>query len=195
MTRFIMRYDIINDFIQQRNFKNYLEIGVHDRNANFNKIKCDNKVCVDPDANANADYITTSDQFFEKNTQKFDIVFVDGLHEAHQVYKDIYNSLNVLNPNGIIVCHDCNPLSLKAAGDYEDSKDAMGKYCWNGDCWKAFVKYRFETDYLCYVINIDEGCGIIDTSKVSNVIKNFYSIGEMTYSMLEENRQYLLGLR
>lgn len=66
MIRFIMRYDIINDFIQQRNFKNYLEIGTHDRNANFNKIKCDNKVCVDPDVNAKADYITTSDQFFEK---------------------------------------------------------------------------------------------------------------------------------
>lgn len=58
---------------------------------------------------------------------------------------------------------------------------------------KLLLKYRFETDYLCYVINIDEGCGIIDTSKVSNVAKKFYSIGEMTYSMLEENRQYLLG--
>lgn len=61
-----MRYDIINDFIQQRNFKNYLEIGIHDRNANFNKIKCDNKVCVDPDVNAKADLLQRQINFLKK---------------------------------------------------------------------------------------------------------------------------------
>lgn len=191
-----MRYDIINSFISKYNLKKYLEIGVHDKSLNFDKIKCDYKIGVDPDPSAKADYVLTSDNFFEKNTDKFDIIFIDGMHEAHQVYKDILNSLNVLNKGGIIICHDCNPKSLRAAGDWEDSKDCYEKhYCWNGDCWKAFVKYRYESDYECYVINQDEGCGIIDTNISSKIKKENKCIGEMTYSTLEKDRKNLLDLR
>lgn len=85
------RTDIIQHFIDQRNFKNYLEIGCF-RNENFNKIKIDNKVSVDPDPEAHATYQMTSDEFFANNKDTFDIVFIDGLHEHSQVYKDIVNS-------------------------------------------------------------------------------------------------------
>ena len=51
----------------------------------------------------------TSDEFFEQNKEKFDIVFIDGLHHSEQVYKDILNSLNILNEDGTIICHDMNP--------------------------------------------------------------------------------------
>lgn len=189
------RSQIINDFIKQRNFLTYLEIGVHNKADNFNKIVCKNKHCVDPDKAAEAEFIMTSDEFFNKNTIMFDIIFIDGMHEAHQVYKDINNSLKFLNKNGVIVCHDCNPLSLKAAGDWEEfSKCEYGSYCWNGDSWKGFVKYRFESEYKCYTLNTDCGCGIIDTSLKTNVAKHEYHIGEMVYSDLEKNRKTLLGL-
>lgn len=190
------RYDIINKFIKERNFKNYLEIGIHNKEDNFNKIICENKTSVDPDPSAEAEYLMTSDVFFAQNKKTFDIIFIDGMHEAHQVYRDIQNSLKVLNKNGIIVCHDCNPQSLKAAGDWEEfSKVKYGSYSWNGDCWKGFVKYRYESPYECYVKNTDCGCGIIDTSKLTKVKNEFYCIGEMTYSLLEKNRKTLLDLR
>ena len=48
----------------------------------------------------------TSDNFFVSNKEKFDIIYVDGWHEAPQVYKDINNSWNFLNINGIIICDD-----------------------------------------------------------------------------------------
>ena len=48
----------------------------------------------------------TSDEFFKNNDQKFDVIYVDGWHEANQVYKDIDNSWNCLNVNGIIICDD-----------------------------------------------------------------------------------------
>lgn len=190
-----MRYDIINNFIKYKKFNSYLEIGVHSKDQNFNKIKCETKLCIDPDPAAKANYITTSDEFFKNNKQVFDIIFIDGMHEAHQVYRDIQNSLRCLNKNVIIMCHDCNPLSLKAAGDWEEfSKSKYGDYVWNGDCWKGFVKYKFESNFLCYTINEDQGCGIIDTSKPSNNEKCFYCIGEMTYDMLDKNREKLLNL-
>lgn len=191
----ITHTDIINDFIKKYNFKSYLEIGIHNKEDNFNKIKCENKIGVDPDENAQADYIITSDEFFKNNKNTFDIIFIDGMHEAHQVYKDIINSIKVLNKNGIIVCHDCNPLSLKAAGDWEEfSKVEYGSYCWNGDSWKGFVKYRFESDFNCYVLNTDCGCGIINTREISNIEKRTFCIGEMVYADLEKNRKELLGL-
>lgn len=189
------RWEILNKFIAERNFTKYLEIGIHDTSDNFDKIVCQTKVGVDPDEASNATFVMTSDDFFKQNTEKFDIIFIDGLHEAHQVYKDINNSLKILNKNGIIMCHDCNPLSLQAAKDYEDfPAEDFGKYSWNGDCWKAFVKYRFESPYLVYAVRDDECCGIIDTTQSTQVQYQKYSIGEMTYDLLDKNRVYLLGL-
>ena len=48
----------------------------------------------------------TSDIFFKDNNEKFDIIYIDGWHEAPQVYKDICNSWNCLNKDGIIICDD-----------------------------------------------------------------------------------------
>ena len=48
----------------------------------------------------------TSDNFFLNNKENFDIIYIDGSHEEVQVYKDIKNSWNVLNVDGIIICDD-----------------------------------------------------------------------------------------
>lgn len=189
------RFDIINKYISKYNLNSYLEIGVRNRLDNFDKIDCSNKLCVDPDIRAKADLIMTSDEFFKTKNDMFDIVFIDGLHEAHQVFKDIRNSLNHLNKNGIIVCHDCNPQSAVSACDYEDwYKNEESRRIWNGDCWKGFVKYRFESDYNCFVIDEDCGCGIINTNEKSIVNKKCFSIGELVYDDLDKNRIELLGL-
>ena len=51
-------------------------------------------------------YKNTSDEFFLHNKEKYDVIYIDGWHEASQVYKDINNSWNCLNENGIIICDD-----------------------------------------------------------------------------------------
>ena len=48
----------------------------------------------------------TSDDFFLQNKRFFDIIYVDGSHEFSNVYKDAFNSFNVLNQNGIIIFDD-----------------------------------------------------------------------------------------
>ena len=47
-----------------------------------------------------------SDNFFEKNKKTFDIIYIDGAHDALQVNKDIRKVLDVLNLNGIMNCDD-----------------------------------------------------------------------------------------
>ena len=58
-------------------------------------------------------YIQESDDYFSSldKTIKYDLIFIDGLHLEHQVDKDINNSLNHLSENGVIIIHDCNPIT------------------------------------------------------------------------------------
>ena len=136
----MFRADIINTLIKKINAKKYLEIGVSN-GINFASIKCDYKIGVDPDLESPATVHLTSDSFFETNQDKFDVIFIDGLHHSDQVYRDIINSLTVLNDGGYIVCHDMSPWNENVQLIPFDS--AIHTY-WTGDCWKAFVKLRRE---------------------------------------------------
>lgn len=180
------RTEIINWLIDKGTYKKYLEIGVNKPRRNFNLIKIESKVGVDPGVEgvSLATYTMTSDEFFEQNTENFDIVFVDGLHEANQVYRDIVNSLNVLNEGGVIVCHDMNPPSELHQKVPRQSRS------WNGDCWKAFVRLRMERDDLeMCVIDDDCGLGIIHTGTQKILKKE-----ELTYENLDKNRKEWLNL-
>ena len=74
----------------------------------------------------------TSDEFFEQNVNKFDFIFIDGLHTYEQVHVDIENSIKALNPGGWIAVHD---LMLRNC-----SRSTCTKYfrvAWSGDVWKV----------------------------------------------------------
>ena len=65
------RSSVINHLIHKNNLKYYLEIGVRDL-KNFNKIKVDNKLGVDPFPTKKDDrvIIATSDEFFKKEAAR-----------------------------------------------------------------------------------------------------------------------------
>jgi hypothetical protein len=152
---FFSRSNLINYLIGLYGYKSYLEIGVND-GGNFERVHCAYKVGVDPsDKYDKITYNITSDEFFAQNDEKFDIVFIDGLHVSDQVIKDIQNSLNVLNPLGTIIMHDCLPNSEAA-----QSRERLGDH-WNGDVWKAFAHYRKNPDLVMFTVNTDQGLGFI----------------------------------
>ena len=104
MGRSSSRTEIIQNIINKNKYKNYLEIGC-DNDENFSKIKIEKKIGVDPLKGGTLRI--TSDDFFIKNNEKFDIIFLDGLHTYEQTIKDIDNSIKFLNNNGVILVHDC----------------------------------------------------------------------------------------
>lgn len=148
------RWELINSLIKKNNYNDYLGIGIR-INSTFSKVNVKNKDGVDP--RGKPTYKMTSDKFFNQYCKKkYDIIFIDGLHEEEQAMKDIENSLNVLKENGTIVVHDCNPKNKKAQLVPQQQK------VWNGNVWKAFVRYRCtRNDLKMYVVNTDHGCGII----------------------------------
>jgi hypothetical protein len=201
------RSEIINRLSEIIDAKSYLEIGVRIHAENFDKIKIPNKAGVDPDTEKCCDrdptYKITSDEYFSSNNETFDIIFIDGLHEAGQVERDILNSLDRLNEGGYIVCHDMNPIIYEHQLLKDDpkrieyvlgerAKGTVSYGVWNGDCWKAFVKLRMYRDDLSMVtLNTDFGVSVITRGKQNKLnIKN----SEITYENLEKNRVEWLNL-
>jgi len=170
------RWDLINLLIEEFKLSNYLEVGVY-KLENFKKILCKKKTGVDPkinyldlesteevkkissvaSVNGNGYNIKklTSDIFFLKCEEKFDLIFIDGLHEFSTVRRDIQNSLRVLSEGGFILVHDSLPDRLRS----QMVPRAHEK--WNGDIWKAIVELRTLNDLVIYTVLIDEGISVI----------------------------------
>lgn len=201
-----IRTDIINHIIHflNKDDVNYLEIGVRNPEDNFNKILAKNKYSVDPGVEFKSnpvDFQLTSDAFFEAlkkgeildKNQKFDVVFIDGLHLAEQVERDIQNALEFLEPNGFIILHDCNPpTEIHSRENYYFRVSPAMDY-WNGTTWKAFFKYRQSTEVSSCCIDTDWGIGVI-SNKINigapTSVKNPF----FEFNVFNENRKESLNL-
>jgi hypothetical protein len=56
----------------------------------------------------------SSDDFFAQDhgLERYDLIFIDGLHEEDQCLRDLDNSLQRLSEEGFIIAHDVNPPAL-----------------------------------------------------------------------------------
>jgi|TARA_R110000851_G_scaffold37132_5_gene96176 hypothetical protein len=180
------RYNIINHFIKKNNYTSYLEIG-YGSGHNYTHIDIPNKIGVDPNPNENAPITSTSDDFFSKNIEYFDIIFIDGMHRRKYVENDINNSLNFLKENGTIVMHDCNPPTF----EYQTEEHTPSVPGWCGDTWKAFVDFRSREDLFMYTVDTDWGCGVIKRGKQNPIL---IEEEDLNYENLNSNRKEWLNL-
>ena len=176
------RIEIIQSIINKNKYQNYLEIGC-DKNENFSKIKIKNKIGVDPLQGGTLRM--TSDEYFKKSKDKFDLIFLDGLHTYEQTIKDINNSLNFINDNGLIIIHDCLPRKI-----WNQIVPRMYGH-WNGDVWKAIVESRTNESIDTYTCIADHGLGIILKRKNRNILTldkvNFKQLKFSDYYYNHEN--------
>ena len=184
MSRLNLSISSINDFITDRNYKSYLELGVC-ASYTFDRINCAYKVGVDN--NNPATYMMSTDEFFEGNVETFDIIYIDADHREQAVTNDIENSLLILNENGLIICHDCNP----PKEEYQIDERML----WQ-TAWKAFTRYRIVSPYKTYCINDGYGLGVIDTMHSADQVVRIPEVDyeNLTYANLEQYRTELLGL-
>lgn len=199
------RTDVINKIIDSRDEEaSYLEIGVRNLQDNFNLIKTNFKYSVDPGfevSNNEADFKLKSDEFFDllskgeifSKEKKFDVIFIDGLHLAEQVDRDINNALKFIKNDGFIVLHDCNPPTEWHARETYEYHNTPADGAWNGTVWKAFLKRRFDDSLKCCCVNVDWGVGIISKSfELGSSIKNENPFFE--YEKFANNRKEYLNL-
>lgn len=220
------RATVIQKVIDQVSAKTYLEIGVSTGQVLFN-IKAPKRIGVDPAFNFSFTkkvklpfvqpkihtYEITSDDFFAKHAEQvlkdgIDVAFVDGLHTYKQTLVDVENCLKYLNDGGVIIMHDCNPISAATAYPVKNSINevlalaAKGEVpgwngCWNGDTWKALVHLRIAHDDLSiFTLDIDWGLGVVIKGK-SNKLNDLTleELDKADYSLLEKDRNHLLNLQ
>src|SRR5690554_451772 len=200
------RYDIINYLLASLNRNcSYLEIGVRNPADCFDKIVASCKYSVDPGVEFEenpVDFKLTSDSFFEllkegrlsiSSDIEFDVIFIDGLHLAEQVDRDIKNALDFIKDDGFIVLHDCNPPSEWHAREEHNYRLSPARNNWNGITWKAFVKWRQNKDMFSCCIDTDWGVGVISKShnigNPTTVSNPFYD-----FNVFEKNRKKSLNL-
>jgi hypothetical protein len=140
-TSFNDRHQVINNLTNKD--QTYLEIGV-ESGYTFNNVHFSNKIGVDPDPKFNNTniHISTSDEYFDKCLQKFDVIFIDGMHHSENVLRDFNNSLKFLNEKGSIFIDDILPLNyneqlrIPLRHHYENGILKYGEE-WTGDVWKT----------------------------------------------------------
>jgi hypothetical protein len=217
------RINIIQRLIRATGARSYLEIGVNNGRC-FLRLKAAHKMAVDPafkippgrklkyfvknTANFNNHYFEqTSDDFFASKSDfledhKPKIVFVDGLHTYEQSLRDVINSLAYLEPGGIVLMHDCNPLTEAAASpadSMDHAKTEIQEYrgIWNGEVWKAIVHMRsLHPELEVFVLDCDHGIGVVKRGKPHNTLNySAEEIRQLSYKDLELNRTRFLNLK
>ena len=139
----------------------YLEIGC-DNNICFKSIPVINKIGVDPDRGGNIK--DTSDNFFKNNKNRFDVIFIDGLHIYEQCRRDVINALKVLDKNGYIFLHDMTPRNWA-----EENVPRLKNTLWTGDIWKVAIELSKTKGIDFFVINADMGVGAL-RKKEENIV-------------------------
>lgn len=149
------RVEIVQFLLSQFDQPRYLEIGVN-QGMTFCNVSAAEKTGVDPHFSFNtAEYLKrnrniylenmSSDVFFSTvcSMRKFDVIFLDGLHEFNQTLRDLFNSINFLSENGIIVLDDILPNSYYSSiSDLATSKkvrEILGirDKSWMGDVYRV----------------------------------------------------------
>lgn len=149
------------------NAKSYLELGVSLGFSLFNVSKVVDKVVGvdmvdDRKFKCGEFYQMTTDKFFENNTDKFDIIFIDANHDIDFVTKDFENSLKFLNPNGIIILDDTDPMEKHLV---------QPSRCGNSYLIKDYIRQNhYELDIISLPI-LCKGMSIVTKNTVSRFMQ------------------------
>ncbi len=173
----INRIALINKAITQMSGRqpiDYLEIGC-DLDSTFKSISLplENKIGVDPARGGTLRM--TSDEFFENNNKKFDIIFIDGLHEYKQCKKDLLNSLKVIKKGGYIFLDDMLPQTWAMAQKHR----IVNK--WMGDVWKVGVEISKIKEFKYFIAMSNYGIGFI---KIGDNDINFKDLTSLDFEKL-----------
>lgn len=162
---------------------NYLEIGCAG-NKLFQSVMAKTKIGVDPFSGGT--HRMTSDTFFESNNSLYDVIFVDGLHEYQQAWRDVKNSLSSIEVGGYIGIHDMLPRNW-----IEAHIPCLYNGPWSGDVWKIAFDLLENDSVEFSLLNIDHGVGLVKKIKEDAASKLSANYGEKSYKFYADNRDKL----
>ena len=193
----LLRWELIDELLPYNG--RYLEIGIAGGHC-ISRVSAFRKWGVDPNPQGPVEgkmdclYRGTSDDFFRSETAsngklKFDVVFIDGHHESEQVYRDVENAMRLLTRGGVILLHDCNPLTDESQRVPRPPEQGI----WNGDCWRAVARLRQRADLDVFVIDSDHGLGVVLPKGTQQPLPA-EDVSAISWEQFDDRREELLGL-
>lgn len=126
------RAEIINTLLAFAGPRAYLEIGLN-FGRTFEEVEALSKTGVDPRPRFDLErlpqdtrvVVSTSDSYFDSlsSSNRFNLIFLDGLHEYQQTYRDFKNATRFLAEEGFIVIDDVVPVDFFSS--FENQKTAV----------------------------------------------------------------------
>lgn len=151
MHRTLVSPSRLNHISKNLDCRRYLEIGVA-RGETIEAIDVEYRIGVDPFPLFRLDllpeklffYRMKSDEFFDTYTgDAFHLIFLDGLHEAKQTYRDLINAFKFLDERGFILLDDIWPTDYASSMPNineslkEKKKVGISHRRWYGDVYKV----------------------------------------------------------
>lgn len=147
----MLRSDLINEVLSLFVDPNYLEVGVW-RGDTFLAVSARSKVGVDPSfqfdtqpVHASLLFEMASNEYFATKAtiaEKFDVVFLDGLHTYEQTLTDLLHAVDRIKEHGVLIIDDVlpdsYPASMRSEADCLRFRQALndpGTH-WMGDVFK-----------------------------------------------------------
>lgn len=153
------RWDLINLFIERRNYARYLEVGSP-------SVECFGKVSARVKARIEASEISSLwFRNFRARAETFDLIFVDRDDDV-TAFRDLTFALECLAPGGCVMVSNC--LSS------DPSKTT----------WRAFTMFREQDELDAIVAEIDDGVGLL--RRIPNPIP--IEIGKPMHELTESDR-------
>lgn len=157
-------YDVLADLHAVHRPDWYLEIGT--QTGRSLALSTARSVSVDPEFVIKTEVVankpelhlvqSTSDDFFadgllDRLGARFDLAFLDGMHLYEFLLRDFINTEAVMNPDGVIVLHDCLPWE---EGMAERDRSRANTRAWTGDVWKVVpILQRYRPDLTVTVLD------------------------------------------
>lgn len=209
----IGRAQVIKRLLAHYEEPRYLEVGVCEART-FDRVTAAEKVAVDPKFRFDPDaedrqvpgvsyHQVTSDDYFGSivdTDERFDVIYLDGLHTVEQTLRDLLNALEHLQPQGVIVIDDVlPPTELAAIADRQEflavRRDAgrEEEKAWMGDVFRLV----YFIDTFCQQLSF----GVIDNNHGQAVVwrqrreavtqRGLADVGGLTFADLERSREAL----
>jgi hypothetical protein len=170
------RIAVVTFLLSQFETPRYLEVGCA-ANSLFSSVPTTSKVGVDPLTGGT--HRITSDEFFESNRDKFEIIFIDGLHTYRQIRKDVNNALKSIQLGGYIVLHDTLPRNW-----IEQNVPPLLPGPWLGDVWKVCFELLETKGIEFKVIRIDYGVAVIRVNELGMKLQ------DLSESLADQDFEY-----
>ena len=108
------------------------------------------------DFGAGGEDITVPLAEIERQGLRFDLILVDAHHTFECARRDLAAAWSLLNPEGVLLVHDCNPPNPEVAAPQHHE----GAWC--GVSYKAFIDFCLgNPDFNYFTVAADYGCGVI----------------------------------